>query len=527
MLASIVINVLIFSALSVYNWLVGGTEGKIFAAVTICCSLISNTVTLYARKPYLYASVIPHALYLLSLPLISLAIYLMPELHGSAPQGSPLPMAVVTVSLITYLIYMAVAVRKLNGTMAALEQARDEAQAARKAAEDANAAKSNFLAVITHEIRTPMNAVVSSVNLLKATPLDSAQRAHLSMLSHASEVLLGLLNDVLDLSKIESGKMSFERANVDLNDLLRNMSALFQPQITDKGLSLDIEVAADVGALIVSDPLRLRQILFNLVSNAVKFTASGKISVRVGRLADGGSERLSLQVQDEGIGIAPELHERIFSNFEQAEATTTRRFGGTGLGLAISRRLARFMGGDITVISEPGRGACFCLTLPYEAALETLAPDIKVIGPPLTEPVGDGDGLHVLIVDDHEVNRRIVSLFIEPLGWTHEMAENGAEAVEICRQSRFDAILMDMQMPVMDGVTATREIRRQDGENRDTPIIALTANAMDFHIRAWAEVGVHDVLTKPLEPNLMIRTVHARALASFAGDDQDVVMGTA
>jgi signal transduction histidine kinase/ActR/RegA family two-component response regulator len=492
LLTSLVANVLIFSSITAYNWFFGGAAGKMFAAISICCSLINAVLTMYYRRQYLYASLLPHAAYLLGLPVVTLCL-------GSGTEA--LPMAVVIVSIVTYLVYLMTAVRTLNNSMASLKQAGDLAHDAQITAERANAAKSNFLAVITHEIRTPMNAVVSAVTLLRKTPLNESQKAHLSMLGDASEVLLGLLNDVLDLSKIEAGKMSFERSPIDLKDMLHNLEALFWPQAREKGLELKTVVARDLESHIVSDPLRLRQILFNLVSNAVKFTAKGTVWLRVRRVEG----EIVFAVEDEGVGIAPEDMERIFSSFEQGEAATTRRFGGTGLGLAISRKLARLMGGDITVRSQVARGSCFYLSLPYEAAASR-TPEPEAIQDAVAEPTEEA-AMHVLIVDDHEVNRRIVSLFLEPMGWAWTMADNGETAIELCHSRKFDVILMDMQMPGIDGITATRHIRAERGPNQLTPIIALTANAMDYHKKAWAEVGVYDFLTKPIEPELLLSTL--------------------
>ena len=487
LLVSVCLNATLFSSLAMYNWWVGGVEGKIFGAITICCSLISVTVTMYPKKRYLFATLVPHALYLVSLPVIALMTRM----------ENPTPWAIVMVSIVTYIIYLMVAVRKLNGSMGVLQTARDEAQRA-------NAAKSNFLAVISHEIRTPMNAVVSAVNLLKATPLDATQTAHLAMLNNASKVLLGLLNDVLDLSKIEAGKMGFERADVDVRVSLDTLGDMFRPQLREKRLRLNTHIAPDIALSISSDPLRLQQILFNLLSNAVKFTERGDITIHVRRAGD----NLLFEVADQGIGIAPEHQERIFSSFEQAEAAITRRYGGTGLGLAISRQLARLMGGDIAVASTLGEGSRFTLSLPYEPAG---AAAVAASAPMPANAESTEAPLHVLIVDDHEVNRRIVSLFIQPQGWTHSMAETGAEALDLCRSQRFDVILMDMQMPVMDGISATRLIRAEPGPNQTTPIVALTANALDFHVHAWAEVGVHDVLTKPIDPARLIATLYDKA----------------
>ncbi len=311
--------------------------------------------------------------------------------------------------------------------------------------------------------------------------------------------------------------MAFEAAPIDLPEMLGNLEALFLPQASEKGLTLKTILARDLDVAVISDPLRLRQILFNLVSNAVKFTTRGSVWLRVRKTKDG---MLGFEIEDEGIGIEPDQLERIFSSFEQGELATTRRYGGTGLGLAISRKLAQLMGGDITVRSQPGKGSCFCLNLPYQAAVTApvAAAEVTVVAASRPEPT-----IHVLIVDDHEVNRRIVSLFLEPMGWGWTMADNGIEAVERCHARRFDVILMDMQMPLLDGISATRRIRAGKGPNKQTPIIALTANAMDYHRAAWAEVGVDDFLTKPIDPELLITTLLDKAEGKvLSGPDQGI-----
>ncbi len=416
---------------------------------------------------------------------------------------------VLTAGTVAYSLYLTVTVRKLHRTLADLRDARSEADRLRQAAEAANAAKSNFLTLITHEIRTPMNAVVSAVNLLRRTRLDDDQKSHLLLLGEASDVLLRLLNDVLDLSKIEAGKMTFESAPVDISAMMANLQILFWPQAQQKSLSLRTHIDPEVATDIVSDPLRLRQILFNLVSNAIKFADRGAVRIRVRAISEGRGPRLQVMVEDEGVGIPTDDLERIFESFEQGEADTTRRHGGSGMGLAISRRLARLMGGDITVRSIEGTGSCFTLTLPYVPAGDM--PAVAAAPAPQPAEKAKAPPVHVLIVDDHEVNRRIVSLFIEPLGWGWTMAETGAEAVDLCHTRPFDVILMDMQMPVMDGLTATRAIRTERGPNQRTPIIALTANAMDHHRKAWSDVGVEDFLPKPIDPENLITTLAYKA----------------
>jgi len=495
-LTSLAVSSGIFSSLMVYNWFTGGEAGRVFAAVSLCCALMSAVVTLYPSRRYLLAALVPHGLCLVASPLTTWAL---------APHGDVRATTVILIGIVSYLIFLAAAARKLKSAMAALRAQGADADRLRETAEAANAAKSNVLAVISHEIRTPMNAVVAGVALLRRTRLDDEQTAHLAMLSEAGDMLLGLLNDVLDLSKMDAGKMTLETVPVDLAAMMANLQTLFRPQAAQKGVTLRAALDPDVAPEVLGDPLRMRQILLNLVSNAVKFTDRG--SVRVGVHVTGGPRpRLVMTVEDDGVGIAPGDLERIFQSFEQAEASTSRRRGGTGMGLAISRRLARLMGGDLSVRSVAGQGSCFTLDLPYAPCPGAAAPAERTPAEPArTAPV------HVLIVDDHEVNRRIVSLFIEPLGWAWTMAETGAEAVELCQTQSFDVILMDMQMPVMDGLTATRAIRGERGPNQATPIVALSANAMDHHRQAWAEVGVTDFLAKPIDPETLISTIAYKA----------------
>ncbi len=510
LVAAIVLSVTVFAMLSVYNWFLGGDEGRIFAAISICCSLVSVTVTMYPSRRLLLAAMVPHAVSLLGLPLLSL---------GIEPMKDTWAMTIVVIAIVIYLVYLGLAVHKLNSAMTSLRETSAEAERSRQAAEQANAAKSSFLAVITHEIRTPMNAVVSAVALMKRTVLSDEQKSHLGLLSEASDVLLGLLNNVLDLSKIEAGKMTFEAVPVNVADMMANLNALFGPQLKHKNLKLKMHIDSEVATEVMGDPLRMRQILFNLVSNAVKFTDRGTVRIEVCRLVEAGTPRLAIQVEDQGIGIAETDCERIFSSFEQGEAATTRRYGGSGLGLAISRRLARLMGGDLNVRSTLGSGSCFTLSLPYvPAEAQSLGQALDV--PDVTASARAAP-VRVLIVDDHDVNRRIVSLFLEPLGWSWTMAENGAEALELCHNQIFDVILMDMMMPVMDGITATRAIRAERGPNQATPVIALTANAMDHHRRAWQEVGVQTFLAKPIEPEALISALAYRAAGNIEGLGSD------
>ncbi len=490
---SAALNVAIYSSISAYCWLYGGEVGRVFATVQVAGGLLHVSLHMHHQRALLLSAAIPHGLYFLGLPIL-----------WAAWNGVWHEM-LVAVGCALYLGHLVVAVRQNSATTMALRDANRKADEERARAQVANAAKSDFLATISHEIRTPMNAVISAANLLKASELQPAQRDHVAMLVDAGDVLMGLLNDVLDFSKIEAGKMELEHAEMDVRERMVALSRLWEARASASGLKLAMSVDEAVPERVWTDPLRVQQILFNLISNAVKFTEAGQVTVHAGWCE--GLEGLRIEVTDTGCGIPEDRLPHIFESFEQVEAGTTRRYGGTGLGLAISRRLARLMGGDLTVVSTPGEGSCFVLEVPV--ALEGQA----AADPDVVEPeAATLAGMSILVVDDHEVNRRILSLLLEPHGCELALAENGAEAVELGATRRFDAILMDMQMPVMDGLEASRRLREQ-GANRDTPVIALTANAMDTHRAAWDGIGVADFLTKPIDPVRLFNSL-AQACAS-------------
>jgi CheY-like chemotaxis protein len=351
-----------------------------------------------------------------------------------------------------------------------------------------------------------MNGVVSAAALLRATPLSVSQAEHVEMLANSSEVLMGLLNDILDLSKIESGKLVVETAPFDLVRKLEASVHLWRPQAERKGLSIELD-ATDLPPRIMTDPLRFQQVLFNLLSNAVKFTDEGVVRLRGGRETRGADEVLWIEVVDTGCGMDIDTCARVFRTFEQAHAGVARQFGGTGLGLSISRRLAELLGGGLSVSSTPGEGSVFRFETPLvEAAFETPRPRVTAH---LDNAPRAG---RVLLAEDHEVNRRIVRLFLEPIGFEVVAVEDGQAAVEAASAASFDVILMDMQMPVMGGVEAAARIRTGRGRNAATPIIALTANALDEHRAQWAQVGVDLFMTKPVNPQALIETI-ARAIA--------------
>ena len=489
--ATTVLGVVVYAGITAYLWFQGGEAGRIFAMVQCAGGLLHVSLHMHHARPILISAVASHATYFLGLPIFSaVATGAWHEL-------------LIAIGCLLYMSHLVVAVRQSSMTTTALKSARDAEQRARQKAEVASAAKSDFLAVVSHEIRTPMNAVISAANLLRGTRLDTRQREHVSMLIDAGDVLMGLLNDVLDFSKIEAGKMELESADMIVRERLATLNRLWEPRARANGVRLTLRIAPEVPEAVRTDPLRLQQILFNLLSNAVKFTADGEIVVAVNW--DGA--RLAVAVSDTGCGIPAGRLAQVFNSFEQAEVGTTRRYGGTGLGLSISRKLAEIMGGTLTAASVEGKGSTFTLALPM-AAVEGVAvrPERQV------EVAGSLQGRSILAADDHEVNRRILTLLLEPHGCRLTLVENGAEAVEAAAREPFDAVLMDMQMPVMDGLEATRRIRA--GEvNGATPVIALTANALDTHRAAWDAAGVHAFLTKPIDPVMLARTL-AQACAA-------------
>lgn len=477
--------VAIYSGIAGYLWFFGGEVGRVFALIQVAGGLLHVSLHMHRARPVLISAVATHGAYFLGLPVIS------------AIASGRWHELLITIGCLLYMSHLVVAVRQSTSTTEELQSARDEARDAQHRAEVASAAKSDFLAVISHEIRTPMNAVISAANLLRRTRLDEAQREHVAMLTDAGDVLMGLLNDVLDFSKIEAGKMELESAAMNVRERLTALCRLWEPRAAAMGVRLTMEIDEDAPVAVRTDPLRFQQILFNLMSNAVKFTSEGEIRVR----AHWDGARLSVAVADTGCGIPAERLPHMFNSFEQADAGTTRRYGGTGLGLSISRKLAEIMGGALSVESREGQGSTFTLTLPVEIAAEDAS-----ASPAADEDAGALAGRAILAADDHEVNRRILALLLEPHGCRLTLVANGAEAVEAARVERFDAVLMDMQMPVMDGLEASRRLRHE-GMNAATPIIALTANALDTHKAAWDAVGVHAFLTKPIDPTLLAATL--------------------
>ena len=377
--------------------------------------------------------------------------------------------------------------------------------AARDRADAANGAKSTFLAVISHELRTPMNGVLGAAQLLETTDLCPAQANYVSIIRRSGESLLVQLNDILDLTKIEAGRLEIDHVPTRTSELLDRLIGPFEAQAASKGLNFHVERTGEDPALVRIDPLRLAQIAHNLLGNAIKFTDMGAISVAIHtkRLAD---DRLHYRftVTDSGPGIGAEELKRLFQPFSQVDASPTRRFGGTGLGLSICRRLASLMGGEVSVVSSPGAGSTFILDLEMEV-LDWTAPLDHAEA--LTSNTMEHAPLRVLIVEDHPVNRMVLEAWMEAVGHNCVTAENGRIALDLAGQESFDIVVMDVNMPVMDGLSATRSLRSRPGPNQMTPIAILSASARPEDHGLGYAAGADACIDKPVDFGVLARVL--------------------
>jgi signal transduction histidine kinase/ActR/RegA family two-component response regulator len=398
-----------------------------------------------------------------------------------------------------------------------LERSR-ELEAARVAAEGANRAKSFFIANMSHEIRTPLNGVIGMINLAMETASEKDRKECLSSACNSAEYLLAVINEILDFSKLEAGKLVIEFADLDLHKLVSEALAMFSLQAERKGIQLALKIDPRVPALVRGDSVRVRQIIINLLGNAIKFTHAGSITLSA---ESSPSDPLSVTfcVQDTGIGIPPDKQELIFEAFSQADASTTRRFGGTGLGLTICTRLITAMSGKIWVESEPGQGSTFYFSLPFLPPQDTALPQTRqpAAAVAVAQNAAAERTFDILLVEDNPVNQIVGRRLLEKAGHAVTLASNGREAVERSEEHAFDVILMDLQMPEMDGLEATALIRERDRlRNTHTCIIALTAHALPEHEESCRAAGMDGYLTKPINKEKLLEQLNRLVAAQCA-----------
>ena len=406
-------------------------------------------------------------------------------------------------------------VRQLRERRAALEDLAASLRQARREAEAASEAKSTFLANMSHEIRTPFHGLMGMLSLLRETGLTPRQIDHLRAATESADHLLAMLNDILDMSQLESGRMTLALAPVELRSLLRDIEALMRPQAMAKSLALHIDAEPAVPERMLADATRVKQIVVNLLSNAIKFSDRGAVMLDVrSRPEVQGRAELEFIVTDTGVGMDAAALGQLFSRFTQGDSSRSRRHAGTGLGLEISRNLARLMGGDISARSKPGEGSCFTFRMPLQALREPVSPAMNAVALPASRP------LQVLVAEDHPVNRQYMAALLENLGHQAHFSANGREAVQAvqaARERHFDVVLMDLHMPVLDGVGATRAIRAlPDPAMSTVPIVALTADAFPETRERCLVAGMNDFLTKPVSPQKLATSLR-RLFGATAG----------
>jgi signal transduction histidine kinase len=380
---------------------------------------------------------------------------------------------------------------------------------AKVAAESASQAKSTFLANMSHELRTPLNGIMGMTSMALRRSSDPKQIDQLTKAIQASQHLLGVINDILDISKIEAERLTLEQVSFKLGEVMENTLSLIRPKAMEKNLQVSIDIPPAVARCrLLGDPLRLGQILGNFTGNAIKFTTQGSIILRVRLIEEHASDMLlRFEVQDTGIGIAPADQQRLFTAFEQADSSMTRKYGGTGLGLAISRRLAHLMGGDVGVDSKEGQGSTFWFTVRLGKSTDAVPPEPTFITDATEAQLRIRyNGSRILLVEDEPINQEVSRGLLEDVGLDVDLAEDGAIALELARQNRYALILMDMQMPNLNGVDATKAIRA-DSLNTTTPILAMTANAFDEDRQVCLDVGMNDHIGKPVDPQRLFETL--------------------
>ncbi|HEY0599007.1 ATP-binding protein [Brevundimonas sp.] len=573
--ALLTINAGYFGSLAVPLWLVGGPMGGICAAMLLSAGAIYSMINAPRSMPVFVLTVTPQFLYLASTPFFMAAF-----------GASPAFITAASIAVAVFITYCLSTWQRMNQARVSETAARIEAEEKRADAERIMEGRSAFLATVGHDLRTPISAILTGSAELERGASDSSARAQARLISDAGLMMKALLDDLLDHAKLEAGHMTVDAVDFNLRDLLNQTARLWRGPARAKGLKLRIEGAAMVPTAVRGDPMRLRQVLNNLISNAMKFTAEGAITLRFQAWAeDTGGHAVLIEVSDTGPGMSRDQLARLFTPFDQTAEGVSARHGGTGLGLAISRQLAELMGGRLTARSAPGQGASFTLALRLEAgkavaevapaldqesrdavarALSTRVssrPSSPASPPPLSQPLaerpaaGDKDSappvsvqtsaptaaagepgtdedegrpMRVLVVDDHDINRRAIQLILQPLGCDIATAADGMAALKICETSSFDLIFMDVRMPELDGRETTRRIRAGGGLNALVPVIAVTADTSPEDIAACTDAGMTYFVPKPITPPMLLGAItHVMTMGQTEAGDAEVVTAAA
>lgn len=553
----LLVNAAYFGSLSVPLWLVGGPMGGICASMLLSAGAIYSTVNAPRSRTVLALTVTPQFLYLVSIP-VFMAIF----------EASTAFVTAAAIAVGVFITYCLSTWARMNDARDAESQARLEAEQKRLDAERVMAGRSAFLAAIGHDLRTPISAILTGAGELEHSATDKSALAKARLISDAGFMMKALLDDLLDHAKLEAGHMTVDNVDFNLRDLLNQTARLWRGPVRAKGLKLRVEGAARIPDSVRGDPMRLRQVLNNLVSNAMKFTETGAITLRLDAWAEEpAGYNILIEVADTGPGMTAAQIARLFTPFDQTEDGVSARHGGTGLGLAISRQLVELMGGRLTARSRPGEGANFTLALrlqpgesvviaPPSTALSQESRDAvaRVLGarpaPAAAEPqpledmpvpapaierepvavaeepasydAGEEEDrpMRVLVVDDHDINRRAIQLILQPLGCDIDTAADGMAALKICDAKAFDLIFMDVRMPELDGRETTKRIRAGGGANAHVPIIAVTADTAPEDIAACNAAGMTYFVPKPITPPMLLGAItHVMTMAQADQDE--------